>query len=128
MDGATIFVTADDGTLSLRPGETAAQVLAQRRDLELHSYYHEIQAHTFRSKFIPEDVDTARAWRLDNRGAELSTEDVARMSALRTAVSTEIQHILGSERHDHAGEQVQLQAQGQQQQAATAPRREQQPF
>ena len=70
MDYATIFVTADDGTLSLRPGETAAQVLAQRRDLELHSYYHEIQAHKFRyiSKFIPEDVDTARAWRLDNGG------------------------------------------------------------
>ena len=37
-DGAHLFVSADDGTIPLRPGETVQSVLAQRRDLELHSY------------------------------------------------------------------------------------------
>lgn len=32
-DGAFLFVSADDGTIPLRPGQTVREVLAQRRDL-----------------------------------------------------------------------------------------------
>ena len=69
---ATLLCSADDGTLPLRPGETAREVLAQRRDLELHSYYDDIAHLTFPTGFVSVDLETARAWRVYNRGGELN--------------------------------------------------------
>eukprot|EP00966_Prymnesium_polylepis_P249327 5764260-Prymnesium_polylepis.2 len=90
MDGATLFVTADDGMLPLRPGETAAEVLAQRRDLELHSYFSEIEPLTFQTRFVPIDIATTEAWRIDNRGGALSAQEQARLSTLRAQVSAHV--------------------------------------
>jgi len=95
-DGAHLFRYADDGSLPLRPGETAAQVLAQRRELELHEYYHDIEPHTFETKFIPVDVDTAQAWRAYNRGAALSADDQRRMAALKQQVEQRVREVVGA--------------------------------
>ena len=89
-DGATVFVSADDGTLPLRPGQTAREVLSQRRDLELHSYYSEIEHLTFQTRFVPVDVETARAWRVYNRGGTLNPEDAQKMDSLRERISLQV--------------------------------------
>jgi hypothetical protein len=68
LDGAMLFCAADDGSIPLRPGETVQSVLAQRRDLELHSYYRSIENLTFPTRFVPVSVDAAAAWRIWNRG------------------------------------------------------------
>jgi len=94
FSGATVMMTADDGTLPLRPGETARDVLAQRRDLELHSYYGEIEQLTFPTSFVPVDVETARAWRIYNRGGDLSPEDARRMGSLRERIELEVRRFV----------------------------------
>mmetsp|Transcript_22511 Transcript_22511/g.52122 ORF Transcript_22511/g.52122 Transcript_22511/m.52122 type:complete len:349 (-) Transcript_22511:300-1346(-) len=92
-DGAHLFVSADDGTIPLRPGETVQSVLAQRRDLELHSYYHEIEPHTMRSEFVPVSVQAAEAWRVANRGGELTEEQAGHLDRLKQEVDD---HVAGT--------------------------------
>ena len=94
MDGAFLFRYADDGSLPLRPGETAAQVLAQRRDLELHEYYQDIESHTFATTFVPVDVATAEAWRIYNRGGALSADEQQRMGTLKAEVERHICEVM----------------------------------
>ena len=94
MDGAFLFRYADDGSLPLRPGETAAQVLAQRRDLELHEYYQDIESHTFATTFVPVDVATAEAWRIYNRGGALSADEQQRMETLKAEVERHIREVM----------------------------------
>ena len=96
MDGAFLFRYADDGSLPLRPGETAAQVLAQRRDLELHEYYQDIESHTFATTFVPVDVATAEAWRIYNRGGALSADEQQRMTTLKAEVERHIREVMTS--------------------------------
>lgn len=96
MDGAFLFRYADDGSLPLRPGETAAQVLAQRRDLELHEYYQDIESHTFATTFVPVDVATAEAWRIYNRGGALSADEQQRMGTLKAEVERHIREVMTS--------------------------------
>ena len=96
MDGAFLFRYADDGSLPLRPGETAAQVLAQRRELELHEYCQDIESHTFATTFVPVDVATAEAWRIYNRGGALSADEQQRMTTLKAEVERHIREVMTS--------------------------------
>ena len=82
-DGAFLFIAADDGTIPLQPGQTVEEVLAERRDLELHSYYDSIQDLTFPTRFVPVPVEAAEAWRVWNRGGDPESMNDAFSSALR---------------------------------------------
>ena len=90
MNGATLIVSADDGTVPLRPGETLSEVFAQRRELELHSYYDQIRPHSFDTTFVPVSVEAARAWRVDNRGGELSAPYAEQLAKLKSTLAEHI--------------------------------------
>lgn len=93
-DGATLMMMADDGSLPLRPGETAASVFATRRQLELHSYYPSIADLTFSSRFVPVSPETAEAWRVENRGGRPSPAQRELLDRLKEATADAIAQLL----------------------------------
>jgi hypothetical protein len=50
-DGVSVFIAADDGTLSGTKDEREAK-LAERRLFEIDQYYHLIEPYTFKTVFI----------------------------------------------------------------------------
>lgn len=103
------MVAADDGSLPLRPGETVAGVLAQRRALELHSYYGAIAHLTFATRFVPVSVAAAEAWRVWNRGGDvdaLPAEQRDALCALRAEVDVCVREVARGGAREGAGEGV----------------------
>jgi hypothetical protein len=90
-DGAYLFVAADDGTLPLRPGQTCAEVLAERYKLELPSYYTSIQHLTFETEFVNVSEEVGESWRIWNRSGVGSSK----LSALRAQVDEKIKGFTG---------------------------------
>lgn len=59
MQGATIFVSAEDGTLP-GPEEEHEEVMKYRQQFELHQYYSSIKEFTFETVFLPLTVEEVR--------------------------------------------------------------------
>jgi hypothetical protein len=90
MDGATVLVGADDGSLPLREGEKTADLLRERANFELDVYYPWLEPFTMQSKFVDVPYETAKAWRLFNRGAALDPDSHGQISRVRDQVDAAI--------------------------------------
>lgn len=60
--------------------------LANRRLFEIDQYYESIKDYTFRTTFVPIELDEARAWRKDLRGAKLNQEETILFKNLKAKV------------------------------------------
>jgi hypothetical protein len=89
MDGATVFIQADDGTFH-GPPEERAKLIAMRLQFELDQYYPFIKDHTFRTEFVSISLEEAKAWREYNRGAKLTAEQTQLFEAMRGRLHTAI--------------------------------------
>ncbi len=94
-DGATVFVSADDGTFAhIKTDEEKAKLIAYRLQFELDQYYKYIEPHTFRTVFVSFSIDECRAWREWNRGgaaaAAMSSEQKQAFEAMRKRLGDSI--------------------------------------
>ena len=62
---------------------------------ELHSYYHEIEPHTFKTTFVPVSVEAADAWRVGNRGGVLTPDQQQHLQTLKDVVDEHVTTTFG---------------------------------
>lgn len=68
MEGGTVLITTDDGSLPVQTEEEARQMMEERQTFEIDRYYDMLRDHTFATRFVPVSVLQAQAWRKYNRG------------------------------------------------------------
>jgi hypothetical protein len=90
LDGATVLITADDGSLPVKPGESVEDILRERAPFELDVYYPWLAPFTMRTEFVSVSVDEVQVWRKWNRGATLFPTELKVMSGLRNRLDRAI--------------------------------------
>eukprot|EP00494_Astrolonche_serrata_P025035 UN25296 len=88
--GTYMYVHAYDGTLNHVPENERAQLLKQRREVELHSYYENIKDLTFKTEFINLSRQTAEIWRLHNMGKKILFKRIQLYNRLKANLEEKI--------------------------------------